>query len=98
MNRRFPRCPKTGQARVPSQTGLLSRESRMSLSRRTFVEHLGGLAAALLSAPALAQTPPAVAPASPAAPAPARFGFDDVIKRARDLAALPYDAAAAPLP
>ncbi|MGL4442914.1 MAG: glucan biosynthesis protein G, partial [Alsobacter sp.] len=72
----------------------------MLLDRRTFVERLGGLAAALLAAaPAAAQTPPAPnQPAPSAAPAAARFGYDDVVRRARELSALPFDAAQAPLP
>jgi glucans biosynthesis protein len=63
----------------------------MDLSRRTFVESLGALAAALLATPAAAQTQ--AAPASPA-----RFGFDDVLRRARDLAGAPYEANPPPLP
>ncbi len=76
----------------------------MLLDRRTFVERLGGLAAALLAAPVLAapasaQTPPVQSqPTPPAAPVAAQFGYDDVVRRARELSALPFDAASAPLP
>jgi glucans biosynthesis protein len=69
----------------------------MSLSRRSFVEQLGALATALLASPVAAQTGPA-APAPPAAPSAARFGFDDVVRRAKDLAGMAYDAAVPPLP
>ncbi|MFZ4531094.1 MAG: glucan biosynthesis protein, partial [Alsobacter sp.] len=63
----------------------------MDLSRRSFVESLAALAAALLAAPAAAQTQ--AAPANPA-----RFGFEDVLRRARDLAGVPYEANPPPLP
>lgn len=71
----------------------------MPASRRTFVQHLGALGAALLaSRSALAQGQPApVAPDSnvPAAP---RFGYEDVVRRARDLAGGPYDPTPPALP
>ena len=58
---------------------------------------LGAVASSVLvtaSDPILAQGKPPPAPA--AAPAPqARFSFDDVIKRARDLATMPYETPAA---
>lgn len=63
----------------------------MDLSRRSFVESLCALAAALLAAPAAAQTQ--AAPANPA-----RFGFEDVLRRAKDLAGAPYEANPPPLP
>lgn len=63
----------------------------MTLLRRSFLEGLGALAASALAAPALAQQ----APAEPAAP---RFGLQDVVKRARELAAVAYDATPPQLP
>jgi glucans biosynthesis protein len=63
------------------------------MNRRGFIATL----AALTSATALAQQP-----ASPPAGAPPtqqpRFGFEDVERRARELAAQPYEANPAPLP
>jgi periplasmic glucans biosynthesis protein len=45
---------------------------------------------------ALAQQNPPAPPAGP--PGPARFGYDDVVKRARELAGAPFDARIPPLP
>ncbi len=59
------------------------------------------IAAAGLSWPALAQAqqPGAQPPAQPASPQPqSRFVYDDVVRRARDLAALPYEAPRNDLP
>ncbi|PTM55214.1 glucan biosynthesis protein [Phreatobacter oligotrophus] len=59
------------------------------------------LAAASLSWPALAQAqqPGGQPPAAPASPQPqSRFVYDDVVRRARDLAALPYEAPRNDLP
>ena len=58
-------------------------------SRRTFLQSLLALAAA----PALAQQGPA-----PGAPAPNPFRYEDVVRRARELAAAPFDPGLAPLP
>src|SRR3712207_272385 len=63
----------------------------VQLSRRSLLQSLASVAAA----PALAQE--ALAQGS-AAPPPNPFRFDDVIRRARELAAVPYDAAVPPLP
>jgi glucans biosynthesis protein len=70
----------------------------MRLSRRSFIDCLGRLSAALIASPALVQT--AQAQTAPAAgPAPvARFGYDDVVRRARDLAGMVHDATVPPLP
>ena len=70
----------------------------MRLSRRSFIDSLGRLSAALIASPALVQT--AQAQTAPAAgPAPvARFGYDDVVRRARDLAGMAHDATVPPLP
>jgi glucans biosynthesis protein len=57
------------------------------LSRRSLLQSLVSVAAA---GPALAQ--------GSAAPPPNPFRFEDVVRRARDLAAVPYDAAVPPLP
>ncbi|WP_395667005.1 glucan biosynthesis protein [Methylocella sp.] len=69
----------------------MTKIARTKLTRRMFME---GLAAAGTLAPvaALAGAP------SAAPPQPSRFDFDDVVRRARDLAAAPFDAALAPLP
>ena len=42
--------------------------------------------------------PPRRTPRSPRLGAPAPFGFPDVVKRARDLAATPFDGSIPPLP
>src|SRR6478672_2388773 len=64
------------------------------LSRRALLVSIVAASGARLAAPAVAQTdaPP------PAAPAPAPFGYQDVVKRARDLAAAPFDSTIPPLP
>ena len=64
------------------------------LSRRALLVSIVAASGARLAAPAAAQTdaPP------PAAPAPAPFGYQDVVKRARDLAAAPFDSSIPPLP
>src|SRR5271167_3182064 len=64
------------------------------LSRRAMLVSIVAASGARLAAPAAAQTdaPP------PAAPAPPTFGYQDVVKRARDLAAAPFDSAIPPLP
>src|SRR6202789_1354669 len=63
-------------------------------SRGALLVSIAAASGARLAAPAVAQTdaPPA------AAPAPAPFGYQDVVKRARDLAAAPFDRSIAPLP
>jgi glucans biosynthesis protein len=69
----------------------------MPTTRRDFVRHLGALGAALLAtreASAQNSTPPAPAPA----PTQPRFGYEDVVRRARELAGVPYDATVPPLP
>src|SRR5215212_9204219 len=58
----------------------------IQLSRRSFLQTMASVAAG----PALAQ--------QSAAPPPNPFRFEDVVRRARDLAAVPYDAAIPPLP
>jgi periplasmic glucans biosynthesis protein len=66
----------------------------LDLSRRALLVSIVAASGARLTAPAVAQTdaPPA------AAPAPAPFGYQDVVKRAQDLAAAPFDSSIAPLP
>lgn len=67
-----------------------------AVSRRALLASAASLAAAI---PALAQTPPQSGPTAPASPAPApRFGFEEVVRRARDAAARPFDARVPPLP
>ncbi|MGL5733534.1 MAG: glucan biosynthesis protein G, partial [Beijerinckiaceae bacterium] len=61
------------------------------LSRRSTLTGLAVLAAAG-GAQAQQAPPPAAGPSAPASgPPPARFGYEDVIRRARDLAARPFD-------
>src|ERR1700734_3671374 len=64
------------------------------LSRRALLVSIAAASGARLAAPAFAQTdaPP------PAPPAPPTFGYQDVVKRAGDLAAAPFDSAIPPLP
>ncbi len=62
------------------------------IDRRTVLNALA-LSGAALAYPAWAQNP---APAQPQQPQ--RFGFDDVLRRARDLAAAPYDPTPPKLP
>src|SRR5271157_5221363 len=64
------------------------------LSRRALLVSLAAASGARFMASAAAQTD---APQA-AAGAPAPFGFPDVVKRARDLAAAPFDASIPPLP
>src|SRR6516165_579175 len=68
--------------------------SMSELSRRTLLFSVAAASGARFVAPALAQTD---APQA-AAGAPAPFGYQDVVKRARDLAAAPFDEAIPPLP
>src|SRR4051794_10360112 len=69
----------------------------MPTTRRDFVRHLGSLGAALLAASgAKAQNGATPAPAQ--APSQPRFGYDDVVRRAKDLAGAPYDASLPALP
>src|SRR6202042_2307922 len=63
------------------------------LSRRALlVSIVAASGARFAPAAAQADAPP------PAAPAPATFGYQDVVKRARDLAAAPFDSSIPPLP
>jgi periplasmic glucans biosynthesis protein len=57
-------------------------------------------AGSLVWSGAMAQPNPGSKPPAPqsAAPPPPKFGFDEVVKRARDLAAAPFDATIARLP
>ena len=64
------------------------------LSRRALLVSVVAASGARLAAPAAAQTEPPPA----AAPAPAPFGYPDVVKRARDLAAAPFDSSIPTLP
>jgi periplasmic glucans biosynthesis protein len=64
------------------------------LSRRALLASLAAASGARAIAPAAAQADPP----QPAAGAPAPFGFPDVVKRARDLAATPFDGSIPPLP
>lgn len=60
------------------------------------------MSALALAGPAAAQTPaaPQGGPAqpAPAAPPAPRFGYEAVVRRAREIADMPFDAAVAPLP
>lgn len=67
------------------------------LSRRSLLEGLLALAAAAGAQPAAAQPSPGEAPAPPA-PGAAPFRFEDVVSRARDLAAAPFDYTVPQLP
>ena len=62
-------------------------------TRRNIVHALSALGPAVVAAPALRAQAPANAP-----PTPPRFTFDDVIRRARDLASAPFDGNAVRLP
>ncbi|MBM6594883.1 glucan biosynthesis protein [Microvirga pudoricolor] len=66
----------------------------MPLSRRLLLQSLLATAAV----PALAQQPPAAQPAPTGPVDPAPFRFEDVVRRARELQAVAYEAAAAQLP
>lgn len=77
----------------------------IDLSRRTLVKRL--VATSILASDgwsaqgkAAQPAPPPVAPPSVAPPpaAPPRFDFDDVVRRARDLATAPFEAAAPQMP
>ena len=59
------------------------------LNRRTFMSGLAAATAAAAAEPATAQNQPQQ---------PAKFTYDDVVKRARDLAASPFDGSIPPLP
>src|SRR6202161_1467618 len=61
--------------------------------RRRLLVSIAAVSSARLVASAAAQTD-----APPAAPAPPTFGYQDVVKRARDLAAAPFDNSIPPLP
>ncbi|HEY8383737.1 MAG TPA: glucan biosynthesis protein G [Microvirga sp.] len=70
----------------------------MSLSRRTLLNSLLATAALpALTGSAWAQQPPAP-PAPTGAPAPNPFRFEEVVRRARDLAAVPSEVTAPTLP
>jgi glucans biosynthesis protein len=60
------------------------------------MESLGALGAALLSAPAVALAQDQNGSAAP--PQQPKFGYEDVVKRARDLAAAPFEPNPPPLP
>jgi periplasmic glucans biosynthesis protein len=64
------------------------------MSRRALLVSIVAASGAGLALPAAAQT---AAPATAAAP-PAPFGYPDVVNRARDLAAAPFDSSIPPLP
>jgi glucans biosynthesis protein len=65
------------------------------MSRRALLASVVAVSAVRLVSPAAAQN--GVAPAQ-GEPAPSPFGYQDVVKRARDLAAAPYDASTPQLP
>src|SRR5271155_2392101 len=65
------------------------------LSRRALLVSVAAASGARMIDYAAAQTD---APPQAAAGAPAPFGYQDVVKRARDLAAAPFDASIPPLP
>jgi glucans biosynthesis protein len=73
----------------------------LRLTRRRLLE---SLLIACAAAPALAQAPnqppgqPPAQPGAPAAPPVPRFSHETVLRRARDLATMPFDGAVAPLP
>src|SRR5271170_201977 len=64
------------------------------LSRRALLVSIAAVSSAGLVAPAAAQTDAS----PPEAPAPPAFGYQDVVKRARDLATAPFDNSIPPLP
>ena len=64
----------------------------MRLTRRTLIENLGSLAALSWAFPAAAQ--PTAGPDQ----SPPKFGYADVVRRARDLGAASYDTASPALP
>ena len=64
------------------------------LSRRALLVSVAAASGARLVAPAIAQTGQDAAPPG----APPAFGYDDAVKRARELAAAPYDATIPPMP
>lgn len=70
-----------------------------SVDRRQFVASLSALGTAILAAPrdAFAQQPVPPTPGTAPAPTP-RFGYQDVIRKARELAGLPHEANPPALP
>src|SRR6202044_3639973 len=64
------------------------------LTRRGLLVSIMAASGARLATTAAAQTDPP--PSAAAAPAP--FGYRDLVKRARDLAASPFDSSIPPLP
>src|SRR5262249_42276856 len=64
------------------------------LSRRALLVSIVAASGARLTSTSVAETD---APPS-AAPAPAPFGYQDVVRRPQDLAAPPFDSTIAPLP
>lgn len=71
---------------------------RFFTTRRAMLQRLGALsvvAAVLPALPALAQNAP---PSASQVPGPEPFRYQDVIKRAREAAAVPFDANVPPLP
>ncbi|RFB78011.1 glucan biosynthesis protein [Methylovirgula sp. 4M-Z18] len=68
-----------------------------TLTRRSLVSLLGA-ATAFQILPAAAQTPAAAGQNGQIPGMPAKFGYDDVVKRAQDLSSAPFDATIPPLP
>ncbi|HLJ72851.1 MAG TPA: glucan biosynthesis protein [Roseiarcus sp.] len=68
------------------------------LNRRALLVAMISASAARWTMPAVAQQNPPSPPAAAGPAAAPHFGYDDVVKKARDLAAAPFDGRVAPLP
>jgi glucans biosynthesis protein len=69
-----------------------------NLNRRAVLAAVIAASGARWFSPAVAQPSAAGGPAAAGPPAAPRFGYEDVVKRAKELAAAPFDARVAPLP
>src|ERR1700753_878008 len=89
------RRPRT--ARYRSLCSSPSLEPMANLNRRALLVAVISASGQRLIMPSFAQqTSPPPAAAGPATPP--HFGYEEVVKKARDLAAAPFDARVAPLP
>ncbi len=80
---------------VTSWVCLQDTDPMQTLNRRALLVSVIAASGARLMPPALAQQQPVTAPTAPATPT---FSYADVVNRARDLAAAPYDGALPQLP